>query len=169
MVDTRPSDNDQAIRRRRECSTCGRRFTTYERWELELPLVVKKDGRREPFDRAKLLGGLTKACEKRPVSAEALEAKVNLIERDLQELGDKEVPSSRIGDAVLSALRELDEVAYLRFASVYLSWKDLGELLREVQRLMDDRPARDGSGEGAADGQPAPATAPTGGVPGEPK
>lgn len=166
MVDTRPSDNDQAIRRRRECSTCGRRFTTYERWELELPLVVKKDGRREPFDRAKLLGGLTKACEKRPVSAEALEAKVNLIERDLQELGDKEVPSSRIGDAVLSALRELDEVAYLRFASVYLSWKDLGELLREVQRLMGDRAVGDGPGGATTGGPPA---APAAGAPGEPR
>lgn len=136
VVDTRPSDNDQVIRRRRECTGCGRRFTTYERVEHVLPLVVKKDGRREPFDRAKLLGGLTKACEKRPVPVEELERQADLIERSVQELGEKEIPSSKIGDATLAALRQLDEVAYLRFASVYLSFKDAGELMREVQRLM---------------------------------
>lgn len=136
VVDTRPSDNDQLIRRRRECVTCGRRFTTYERIEEVLPLIVKKDGRREPFDRAKLLAGLKKACEKRPVPIEALETLVTEIERSLQEMGEKEIPSSKIGDAVLARLRTTDEVAYLRFASVYLSFKDLGELMNEVQQLM---------------------------------
>jgi transcriptional repressor NrdR len=136
VVDTRPSDNEQVIRRRRECTGCTRRFTTYERVEEVLPLLVKKDGRREPFDRTKLLAGLKKACQKRPVAIEALEAKVDEIERKLVELGEKEVQSSRIGDAALAGLRELDDVAYLRFASVYLSFRDAGELMREVQRVL---------------------------------
>ncbi len=136
VVDTRPSDNEQVIRRRRECVGCSRRFTTYERVEEMLPLVVKKDGRREPFDRAKLLAGLQKACEKRPVPIEALTAEVDSVERSLVELGEKEVPSSKLGDASLTALRRLDDVAYLRFASVYLSFRDAGELMREVQRVL---------------------------------
>ncbi len=136
VVDTRPSDNDQVIRRRRECTGCTRRFTTYERVEEMLPLVVKKDGRREPFDRSKLLAGLKKACQKRPVPIEALSAAVDSIERSLVELGEKEVPSSKLGDDSLKALRALDDVAFLRFASVYLSFKDAGELMREVQRVL---------------------------------
>jgi transcriptional repressor NrdR len=136
VVDTRPSDSEQVIRRRRECTSCTRRFTTYERVEEMLPLVVKKDGRREPFDRPKLMAGLKKACQKRPVPIEELERKVDQIERSLVELGDKEVPSTKIGDAALAGLRELDDVAYLRFASVYLSFKDAGELMREVQRVL---------------------------------
>jgi transcriptional repressor NrdR len=141
VVDTRPSDNEQVIRRRRECIGCERRFTTYERVEEVLPLLVKKDGRREPFDRAKLLAGLKKACQKRPVAIEALESKVDEIERKLVELGEKEVPSSKIGDAALACLRQLDDVAYLRFASVYLSFKDAGELMREVQRVLASKGA----------------------------
>jgi transcriptional repressor NrdR len=136
VVDTRPSDNEQIIRRRRECVGCSRRFTTYERIEEVLPLVIKKDGRREPYDRAKLVGGLSKACEKRPVSIETVARTVDEIERSLQELGDKEIPSSQIGDAVLAKLRDIDEVAYVRFASVYLSFKDATELMNEVQRLV---------------------------------
>ena len=136
VVDTRPSENEQVIRRRRECTGCTRRFTTYERVEEVLPLVVKKDGRREPFDRHKLLSGLTRACEKRPVPIEALERQVDLIERSLVELSEKEITSSKIGDAALACLRQLDDVAYLRFASVYLSFKDAGELMREVQRVL---------------------------------
>ncbi len=139
VVDTRPSDNEQVIRRRRECTGCGRRFTTYERVEEVLPLVVKKDARREPFDRQKLLSGLTRACDKRPVPASAIERQVDLIERALVELGEKEVASSKIGDAALAGLRELDDVAYLRFASVYLSFKDAGELMREVQRVLAEK------------------------------
>jgi transcriptional repressor NrdR len=141
VVDTRPNDSEQVIRRRRECVSCTRRFTTYERVEEVLPLVVKKDGRREPFDRAKLLGGLQKACAKRPVSAEALAAEVDSIERSLVELGEKEVPTSKLGDASLAALRRLDDVAYLRFASVYLSFSDAGELMREVQRALASKGA----------------------------
>ena len=110
VVDTRPSDNEQVIRRRRECVTCERRFTTYERIDEILPLVVKKDGRREPFDRAKVQLGLRRACSKRPVSMETIERTVDRIERDLQEGGEKEIPSSRIGDAVMAALRNIDDV-----------------------------------------------------------
>lgn len=135
VVDTRPSDGDQVIRRRRECMGCARRFTTYERIEVVLPLVVKKDGRREPYDRNKIRSGLKKACEKRPVPIEVLEKQIDIIEHSLQELGEKEVLSSKIGDAVLAVLRDLDEVAYLRFASVYLSFRDAAELMNEVQRL----------------------------------
>jgi transcriptional repressor NrdR len=136
VVDTRPSDNEQVIRRRRECVSCTRRFTTYERVEEMLPLVVKKDGRREPFDRNKLLAGLKKACQKRPVPIEALTAAVDSIERSLVDTGEREVTSSKLGDDSLKALRGLDDVAFLRFASVYLSFKDAGELIREVQRVL---------------------------------
>lgn len=138
VVDTRPSDNEQVIRRRRECAACTRRFTTYERVDEVLPLVIKKDARREPFDRAKILGGLKKACSKRPVPVEALEAAADKIERAL-EAGEKEIPSSRIGDAVMAALRDIDEVAYVRFASVYRSFRDVSELMSELQSLVDNR------------------------------
>jgi transcriptional repressor NrdR len=136
VVDTRPSEDEQLIRRRRECIGCGRRFTTYERVEEAMPMVVKKDSRREPFDRGKILSGLHKACDKRPVSAARIEQVADEIERSLRELGDKEIPSSQIGDAVLSRLRDIDDVAYLRFASVYLPFKDAGEIMHEVQRLI---------------------------------
>jgi transcriptional repressor NrdR len=136
VVDTRPSEDEQMIRRRRECIGCGRRFTTYERVEEALPMVVKKDSRREPYDRAKVLSGLHKACEKRPVSAALIEKVADEIERSLREISDKEIPSSQIGDAVLSRLRDIDDVAYLRFASVYLPFKDAGEIMHEVQRLI---------------------------------
>jgi transcriptional repressor NrdR len=136
VVDTRPSEDEQMIRRRRECTGCGRRFTTYERVEEEMPMVVKKDSRREAYDREKLRGGLVKACGKRPVSPESIDLIVDEIERGMRELGDKEVPSSRLGDAVLSRLREIDDVAFLRFASVYLPCKNAGEVMDEVQRLI---------------------------------
>jgi transcriptional repressor NrdR len=138
VVDTRPSDGEQVIRRRRECLTCGRRFTTYERVDEILPLVVKKDARREPFDRAKILSGLKKACSKRPVPVEVLESAVDKIERTL-EAGDKEIPSTKIGDAVMNALRDIDEVAYVRFASVYRSFRDVNELMSELQSLVGSR------------------------------
>jgi len=136
VVDTRPSEDEQMIRRRRECSGCGRRFTTYERVEEEMPMVVKKDSRREPYNREKLRVGLKKACDKRPVSPERVDLIVDEIERGLREMGEKEVPSSKLGDAVLSRLREIDDVAYLRFASVYLPFKNAGEIMDEVQRLI---------------------------------
>jgi len=136
VVDTRPSEDERLIRRRRECIGCSRRFTTYERVEEAMPMVVKKDSRREPFDRAKVLSGLHKACDKRPVSAARIDEVADEIERSLRELSDKEIPSSQIGDAVLSRLRDIDDVAYLRFASVYLPFKDAGEIMHEVQRLI---------------------------------
>jgi transcriptional repressor NrdR len=136
VVDTRPSEDEQIIRRRRECAGCGKRFTTYERVEELLPLVVKKDTRREPFDRTKLLAGVTKACEKRPVPVVVLEQMADSIERSLRETGEKEISSSQIGDAVLKRLREIDDVAYLRFATVYMHFKDATELMSEVQRLL---------------------------------
>jgi transcriptional repressor NrdR len=139
VVDTRPSDNDQVIRRRRECLGCGRRFTTYERIDEILPLVVKKDGRREPFDRTKILGGLKKACSKRPVPVEVIEKATDQIERTLEESGEKELPSSRIGDAVMAALHDIDDVAYVRFASVYRSFRDVNELMAELKQLVETR------------------------------
>jgi transcriptional repressor NrdR len=139
VVDTRPSDNEQVIRRRRECTGCGRRFTTYERVDEVLPLVIKKDGRREPFDRAKILSGLKKACSKRPVPVEVLERAVDQIERTLEEASEKEIPSSRIGDAVMAALRDIDDVAYVRFASVYRSFRDVNELMTELKSLVETR------------------------------
>jgi transcriptional repressor NrdR len=139
VVDTRPSDNDQVIRRRRECLGCGRRFTTYERVDEILPLVVKKDGRREPFDRMKILSGLKKACSKRPVPVEVLEKATDQIERALEEEGEKEIPSSRIGDKVMAALHDIDDVAYVRFASVYRSFRDVNELMTELKQLVETK------------------------------
>ena len=136
VTDSRLSQGDEVIRRRRECEGCGRRFTTYERIELVLPMVVKKDGRREIFERMKVLAGLRRACEKRPVSTEALDALVDQIERALVESGDKEVDSSVIGEQVMHRLREIDQVAYVRFASVYRSFKDIHEFMTELSQLL---------------------------------
>ena len=142
VVDTRPSDNENVIRRRRECAGCGRRFTTYERIDEVLPLVIKKDGRREPFDRSKILTGLKKSCAKRPVPVESLDAVVDKIERALVEASEKEIPSSRIGDAVMAELRDIDDVAYVRFASVYWPFRDLAELQAEIKALVERRGKR---------------------------
>jgi transcriptional repressor NrdR len=139
VIDSRLSNQGAVIRRRRECLGCERRFTTYERVEDVLPHVVKKDGRREAFDRQKVLEGLKLACQKRPVGADQLEAVVDGIERRLQEMGEKEVPSSVIGESVMRELAKLDEVAYVRFASVYRSFKDLGEFMSELKELISER------------------------------
>jgi transcriptional repressor NrdR len=139
VIDSRLSNQGAVIRRRRECLGCQRRFTTYERVEEILPMVVKKDGRREAFDRQKVLEGLKLACQKRPVGADQLEAVVDGIERRLQEMGEKEVPTSVIGEAVMRELARLDEVAYVRFASVYRSFKDLGEFMSELKELISER------------------------------
>jgi transcriptional repressor NrdR len=139
VIDSRLSNQGVVIRRRRECLGCQRRFTTYERVEEILPMVVKKDGRREAFDRHKVLEGLKLACQKRPVGSDQLEAVVDGIERRLQEMGEKEVPSSVIGEAVMRELARLDEVAYVRFASVYRSFKDLGEFMSELKELISER------------------------------
>lgn len=136
VIDSRLSQGGEVTRRRRECARCTRRYTTYERVEESLPLVVKKDGRREPFDHGKLVTGLKKACEKRPVPAERIEAIADEIERDLAESGCKEVPSAVIGEKVMARLREVDEVAYVRFASVYRSFRDVQEFMDELSTLM---------------------------------
>lgn len=139
VIDSRTSKEGDAIRRRRECLKCGKRFTSYERVEDVVPMVVKKDGRREPFDRPKILRGLEKACEKRPVSVEALEGIVDSIEKKLITLGVKEIPSTWVGEEVMSSLRELDKVAYVRFASVYRQFKDISELMNEVKTLFEQK------------------------------
>ncbi len=132
VIDSRLSKEGDMIRRRRECSHCLRRFTTYERVEETLPLVIKKDGRRENFDRSKILVGLHKACEKRPISVEVLEKLVDRIEQRLQEGGEREIPSQAIGEKIMQELQTLDQVAYVRFASVYRSFKDVNEFMNEV-------------------------------------
>ncbi|MDO8747058.1 MAG: transcriptional regulator NrdR [Thermodesulfovibrionales bacterium] len=139
VIDSRTSKEGDAIRRRRECLKCGKRFTSYERVEDIVPMVVKKDGRREPFDRPKILRGLEKACEKRPVSVELLEGIVDSIEKKLITLGVKEIPSTWVGEEVMSSLRELDKVAYVRFASVYRQFKDISELMNEVKTLFEQK------------------------------
>ncbi len=136
VIDSRLSSAGELTRRRRECEGCARRYTTYERVEQVLPLVIKKDSRREPFDRLKIMAGLRRACEKRPVSSEALEALVDTLERELVETGEKEVPSSMIGERLMSNLKDLDQVAYVRFASVYRSFKDIHEFMSELSHLL---------------------------------
>ena len=144
VVDSRLGKDGEAIRRRRHCEHCGRRFTTYERVEESLPMVVKKDGRREPYERVKVVAGLKRACEKRPISIDTIEALVDRLERQLQESGDREVTSREIGEAVMRELHELDGVAYVRFASVYRSFRDVHEFMRELEDLISERrcPAR---------------------------
>ena len=136
VVDSRLGKDGDAIRRRRHCEHCGRRFTTYERIEDSLPMVVKKDGRREAFDRAKIVNGLKRACEKRPISVDTIEAVADKIERQLQEGGEREVTSRAIGETLMRELHELDAVAYVRFASVYRSFRDVHEFMRELEDLI---------------------------------
>jgi transcriptional repressor NrdR len=137
VIDSRLSKDGDLIRRRRECSHCQRRFTTYERVEETLPLVIKKDGRRELFDRGKILTGLQKACEKRPISVTVLEKLIERIEQRLQESGEREVLSREIGEQIMLELQNLDEIAYVRFASVYRSFKDVNEFMNEVKELSE--------------------------------
>jgi len=136
VIDSRLGKEGNNIRRRRECVQCERRFTTYERVEEVLPLVIKKDGRREPFDRAKIIAGIQRACEKRPVSIDTIEKFVDLLELELQESGEREFPSARIGEMVMNALHRIDEVAYVRFASVYRQFKDINEFMSELKDLL---------------------------------
>lgn len=147
VIDSRLTKDDGVIRRRRECEKCQRRFTTYERVEEVLPLVVKKDDRREVFDRMKIIAGLKKACEKRPVSAAAIEQAADRVERVVQDRAEKEIPSPIIGEAVMRELHQLDQVAYVRFASVYRSFQDVGEFMRELQDLLKDRRPRSKRGD----------------------
>ena len=139
VVDSREVGAGDAIRRRRECLSCGRRFTSYERIEEVPYLVIKKDGRREAFDRGKLLAGLHRACEKRPVSAKALTDIVDEIEQMIQEAPDREVEARQVGERVMDKLRELDKVAYVRFASVYRQFEPVEEFMQELHGLLQTR------------------------------
>ncbi len=144
VIDSRMSKDHNVIRRRRECLECGKRFTTYERIEEVLPLVIKRDGRREPFDRAKIFTGIKKACEKRPISVNTIERAVERIEQSFQERGEKEIESTVIGEKVMAELHEIDEVAYVRFASVYRQFKDVTDFMKEVDKMI----GRDGEEDG---------------------
>lgn len=135
VIDSRQSKDGAVIRRRRECLGCEGRFTSYERIEDILPHIIKKDDRREPFDRQKILHGLDKACEKRPISVEAREALVSRIEKNLQASAEKEISSSLIGEQIMDGLKEIDEVAYVRFASVYRQFKDIKEFIQEIKDI----------------------------------
>ncbi|TRZ97971.1 MAG: transcriptional repressor NrdR [Nitrospiraceae bacterium] len=144
VVDSRMAKEGEAIRRRRECLGCKRRFTTYERVDEILPMIIKKDGRREPFDRAKVLAGLKRACEKRPISMATLETVADRIEKRIQERGEAEVPCRVVGEEVMAELHQLDQVAYVRFASVYREFKDVEQFMDEVKGLLREK--GDGSG-----------------------
>ena len=139
VIDSRASKEGEAIRRRRECLKCGRRFTSYERVEDVVPMVVKKDGRREPFDMSKIKNGLMISCKKRPIETEKLDRIAEDIEKKLVGLGVKEVQSSWVGEQIMSELKHLDKVAYVRFASVYHQFKDINDLMDEVKTLFDIR------------------------------
>ncbi len=136
VIDSRAGGSGEVIRRRRECAACERRFTTYERVEDILPTVVKKDGRREPFDRQKLVRGLRIACNKRPVSTEQIDSIADSIEREAQESERREITSTELGEKVVRHLRDVDEVAYVRFASVYRSFRDIDQFMVELGKLV---------------------------------
>jgi len=145
VVDSRATAEESAVRRRRECLKCGKRFTTYEYIEEVSLMVIKKDGRREPFDRKKILAGIIRACEKRPVSIERMEEIVTWVERSIQKKSDREVSSNRIGELVMEKLKLLDDVAYVRFASVYRQFKDVGQFMLELKDILGKekpRPAK---------------------------
>lgn len=140
MIDSRASREGSVIRRRRECLGCENRFTTYEEIEREVLVVVKRDGRREPFSKEKLLSGMTRACQKRPVSADVLTEASEVITDEITERFDREVPAKEIGERVMRALRTLDAVAYVRFASIYREFQEIGEFVDEVNRLTTQPP-----------------------------
>jgi len=139
VIDSRPADEGKAIRRRRECENCGFRFTTFEKMELSPILVVKKDGTREEFSREKLLRGIRRACEKRPISAEEQEAIVNNVERKVRDKGDSEIESTAIGEFVMEELAKIDDVAYIRFASVYREFKDIEVFMKEMKAFEEKK------------------------------
>ena len=139
VVDSRMTQDGRAIRRRRQCLKCRERFTTYERIEEFQPMVIKKDGRRELFDRKKVVEGILKACEKRPISINQIDNFVTELEKEIQEKGEREIPSQFIGERVMEQLRDWDDVAYVRFASVYKQFKDLSEFMEQLQELLEKR------------------------------
>jgi len=142
VVDSRMAKEGEVIGRRRECLGCKRRYTTYERVDEVLPVVVKKDGRRESFDRSKILAGLKKACEKRPISTATIEAVTDRIEKRIQEMGETEIESRIVGEELMKELHQLDQVAYVRFASVYREFKDIDQFMDELRTLAQQRRER---------------------------
>ena len=139
VVDSRLNKDFTITRRRRSCESCEQRFTTYERLEIMMPMLVKKDGRREAYDRHKVVEGLLKACEKRPVSMAVIDEFVDSLERNLQDLGEREVAAKQVGEWVMEGLARMDDVAYVRFASVYRQFKDLNEFMDELKGLLNSR------------------------------
>lgn len=139
VIDSRPTEEGHAIRRRRGCEKCGKRFTTYEKVEETIIMIIKKDGRREAFDRNKIMSGIVKACEKRPVPVAEMERVVNEIERGLNNMMEKEVESTFVGELVMEKLKELDEVAYVRFASVYRQFTDVNTFVKEIEKLLGNK------------------------------
>lgn len=139
VVDSRPADEGASIRRRRECLSCRKRFTTYETVESLPLIVIKKDGSRQSFDRTKIMAGLIRACEKRPVPYDTLENMVNEIEQVLQNKMEREIPSAEIGELVMDRLKKIDEVSYVRFASVYRQFKDINSFMIELSKLLQDK------------------------------
>ena len=136
VIDSRPTEDGHAIRRRRECERCSRRFTTYEKVEEVILMVVKKDGSREDFDRRKIMNGIIKACEKRPVTVATMENMVDQIERGLNNMMEKEIESSFIGELIMDQLKDVDQVAYVRFASVYRQFTDVNTFVAEIEKLL---------------------------------
>jgi len=142
VIDSRLNKEFTITRRRRACDACSRRFTTYERLEVTMPMLIKKDGRREAWDRHKVVEGLKKACEKRPVSMGQIDELVDNLEREFQDMGEREISIRLVGERVMEALRDMDGVAYVRFASVYRQFKDLGEFMDELKKMLGGREAQ---------------------------
>ncbi len=145
VIDSRLVAEGNQVRRRRECITCAERYTTYETAELVMPRIIKQNGNREPFDEEKLRSGLTKALEKRPVSLESIDEAISRIKANLRATGEREIQSRDVGEQVMMELRDMDEVAFVRFASVYRSFKDLEEFRQEIDKLSKDSSAKDNS------------------------
>ena len=145
VIDSRPADDNSSIRRRRKCEKCGKRFTTYEKLETIPLVIIKKDEAREPYDRSKIENGVFRSCIKRPVSVDQINALVDSVESAVFNLGEREVPSSLIGEILMNKLQELDQVAYVRFASVYREFKDVNTFMDEIKKLLDQQANQNGT------------------------
>lgn len=147
VIDSRPADENCSIRRRRQCDECGKRFTTYEKVEIVPLTIIKKDRTREPYDRSKIMAGIMRACHKRPISIERVEETVDKIENDIFNLGYKEIESKQIGEIVMERLKSLEQVAYVRFASVYREFKDVNTFMSELKKMLDANQEADSRNE----------------------
>lgn len=139
VIDSRPADENNSIRRRRQCEACGKRFTTYERIEAISLMIIKKDQNREPYDRTKIEAGIIRSCHKRPISVDAINEVVDDIETTIYNMEEKEIPSYKVGEIVMNRLKELDAVAYVRFASVYREFKDVATFMDEIKKILDNQ------------------------------